>query len=135
MRRGDPGAVVVTTTGGRVDDPGSKKLQRAHLNRACLRQDSSEQLANVRSSSAFWTPVFSASPELAKRDIYVYDQDGHGLSPFSGRSDGIAAYVADLKSVLGALGLQKAVLVAHSMNAVSMLATRLSSIVVPSYER
>lgn len=71
--------------------------------------------------------MFSASPELAKRDIYVYDQDGHGLSPFSGRSDGIAAYVADLKSVIGALGLQKAVLVAHSMNAVSMLASCLSS--------
>ena len=65
--------------------------------------------------------MFTASPELAKRDIYVYDMDGHGLSPFSGRSDGgIAAYVADLKSVLEALGLQKVVLVAHSMNAVSI---------------
>lgn len=64
--------------------------------------------------------MFTASPELAKRDIYCYDMDGHGLSPFSGRTDGgIAAYVDDLKSVLEALGLPKAVLVAHSMNAVS----------------
>lgn len=64
--------------------------------------------------------MFAASPELAKRDIFCYDQDGHGLSPFSGRADGVAAYVADLKDVLDALGVRKAVLVAHSMNAVSI---------------
>lgn len=65
--------------------------------------------------------MFAASPELAKRDVYCYDMDGHGLSPFSGRSDGIPAYIADLKSVVEQLGLQKVVLVAHSMNAVSVL--------------
>jgi pimeloyl-ACP methyl ester carboxylesterase len=50
----------------------------------------------------------------------LYDFDGHGQSEWSGRDLTIDDLVKDLQEVITALGLEKVVLVGHSMNGVSL---------------
>lgn len=70
-------------------------------------------------ASSFWTAAFSESGLAKSRRIIAYDFDGHGLSDFSGRLDlSMEDLVEDLKDVLAALNIPRAILVGHSMNGV-----------------
>jgi len=51
--------------------------------------------------------------------IYAYDFDGHGLSDFSGRDNlTVNDLIEDLREVLATLGLNRVILIGHSMNGV-----------------
>lgn len=66
-------------------------------------------------------PALLASGLGESRDLYAYDFDGHGESDWSGRQQlSMLDYVSDLEGVLASLGLTRVVLVAHSMNGVSV---------------
>ncbi|RSH95752.1 hypothetical protein EHS25_000844 [Saitozyma podzolica] len=69
-------------------------------------------------ASTFWIPAFTASGLLGTRDVYLLDLDGHGQSEWSGRDLTIDDLVEDLEEVITALGLEKVVLVGHSMNGI-----------------
>ncbi|KAL1409425.1 hypothetical protein Q8F55_003408 [Vanrija albida] len=67
-------------------------------------------------NSSFWLPALAASGLGTHRALYAYEFDGHGESEWSGRQLSIDDLVSDLEGVLDALGLQRVVLVGHSMN-------------------
>lgn len=66
------------------------------------------------SSQNFYVPLI---PTLTKENFrcIVYDTTGSGRSPYTQIEQSIASLAADVISILNALGVQKAVLVGHSM--------------------
>jgi len=66
------------------------------------------------SSQNFFVPLI---PVLTKENFrcIVYDTTGSGRSPYTQIEQSIASLAADLISILNALGVQKAVLIGHSM--------------------
>lgn len=64
-------------------------------------------------------------PALSERTMICIDHDGHGLTPWSGRTvAGMQTYVDDVKVVLTSLGIGRFILIAHSMSGVSKVFER-----------
>lgn len=82
-------------------------------------------LHGLGSSSSFWiAPLRTLSGEeiIRNRTVFAYDFDGHGSSAWSGRTHlSIQDLVDDLENLLNTLKIDKVIIGAHSMSAVSIL--------------
>lgn len=63
-------------------------------------------------------PVIEASGLASTRKIITFDLEGHGLSPLSGNEVSIANYAESARAVLDVHGVEKAVVIGHSMGGV-----------------
>jgi pimeloyl-ACP methyl ester carboxylesterase len=85
-------------------------------------------LHGLGSATSFWMPVILSEtwhPALSERTMICIDHDGHGLTPWSGRTvAGMQTYVDDVKVVLTSLGIGRFILIAHSMSSVSKVFER-----------
>lgn len=85
-------------------------------------------LHGLGSATSFWMPVILSEawyPALSERTMICIDHDGHGLTPWSGRTvAGMQSYVDDVKVVLTSLGIGRFILIAHSMSSVSKVFER-----------
>ena len=63
-------------------------------------------------------PVIDASGLASTRKIIRFDLEGHGLSPLSGNEISIVSYAESARAVLDVHGVEKAVVIGHSMGGV-----------------
>ncbi|KAG8215743.1 putative hydrolase [Butyriboletus roseoflavus] len=70
-------------------------------------------------------PVIEASGLASTRKIITFDLEGHGLSPLSGNEISIANYAESARAVLDVHGVEKAVVIGHSMGGI--IATTLAA--------
>lgn len=71
-------------------------------------------------SSNFWRPAFEFAALEHDRTVFALDWDGHGQTAFSGRDDlSMEDLVTDLLDFADTLNIQRMILLAHSMSAVS----------------
>ncbi|KIJ67186.1 hypothetical protein HYDPIDRAFT_107906 [Hydnomerulius pinastri MD-312] len=77
-------------------------------------------------SSANFGPLIEASGLSLTHQIITFDLEGHGLSPLSGNEVSIMNYAESARSVLDAVGVEKATVIGHSMGGI--IATTLAAI-------
>ncbi|EIW77955.1 alpha beta-hydrolase [Coniophora puteana RWD-64-598 SS2] len=66
-------------------------------------------------SSATWTPLLDVSGLAKTRPVLTFDLEGHGLSPLYTTNISIESYTENVKNVMDGAGVQRAVIVGHSM--------------------
>jgi len=70
-------------------------------------------------SSTNWGPLLDVSGISKQRLVLTFDLEGHGLSPLHTTNISIEGYADSVASVMGHVGIQRAVIVGHSMGGVS----------------
>jgi len=66
-------------------------------------------------SSTNWTPLIDVSGVAKQRLVVTFDLEGHGLSPLYTTNISIEGYADSVANVMDSAGIQKAVIVGHSM--------------------
>ena len=66
-------------------------------------------------SSTNWTPLIDVSGLAKQRRVLTFDLEGHGLSPLYTTNISIEEYANSVAHVMNNAGIQKAIIVGHSM--------------------